>query len=103
MHPTIAGMMQDYNKKVSGLCIRNVCKLEGVNIYGLTSVKAFEGENRQLHTCNIFTLKQCSNKICKMAHLLTIDTDKAYPEQLVKMLITGVAAEVTKHEGGKMG
>ena len=33
VHPTIAGMMQNYNKKFSELCIRNMCKLVGVNIY----------------------------------------------------------------------
>ena len=48
-------------------------------------------------------LKQCINKLCKMAHLLPTDMDKAYPEQLVKMLIMGVAAAVTKPGGGKGG
>ena len=50
---------------------------------------------------NMFTLKQCRNKLFKMAHLLPADMDKAYPEQLVKMLSTGVAAIVTKFGGGK--
>ena len=49
------------------------------------------------------TLKQCRNKICKMAHLLPTDMDKAYPEHLVKMLSTGVAAAVTNPKGGKRG
>ena len=63
----------------------------------------FDGENGQLRTCNMFTLKKCRNKLCKMAHLLPTETDKAYPEQLVKMMITGVAAVVTKPKRGKRG
>ena len=51
----------------------------------------------------MFMLKQCRNKICKMAHLLPTEMYKAYPEQLVKMLSTGVSAAVTKTEGGKRG
>ena len=93
--------MHNYNKNFSKLRIRNVCKLAGVKNFRLPSVKGFEGENGQLCTCNMFTLKQCRNKLCKMAHLLTTDIDKTYPEQLVKMLITGVSAAVTKNEGGK--
>ena len=62
----------------------------------MPSVKGFDGENVQLFTCNMFTLKQFRNKLCKMAHLLPMEIDKAYSEQLVKMLITGVAAVVTK-------
>ena len=38
-----------------------------------------------------------------MEHLLPTDMDKEYPAQLVKILITGVAALVTKPEGGKKG
>ena len=95
--------MQNYNKKFSKLRIRNVCNLAGVKIYRLPSVKGFDGENRQLHTCNMFTLKQCINKLCKMAHLLPKETDKEYMEQLVKMLIMGVAAAVTKPDGVKRG
>ena len=94
-------MIQNYNKKFSKLRISNVCKLAGVKIYQLPSVKGFDSENGQLFTCNMFTLKQCKNKLCKMAHLLPPDMDKAYPEQLVKVLSTGVAAVVTKPEGGK--
>ena len=45
VHPTILGMMQNYNKKFSKLCISNVCKLAGVNFYRLLSVKGFEGKN----------------------------------------------------------
>ena len=45
VHPTIAGMMQNYNKKFSELCIRNMCKLVGVNIYWLSSVNGFDVEN----------------------------------------------------------
>ena len=71
--------------------------------YRLPSVKGIDGENRQLHMCNMFTLKQCRNKICKMVHLLQSEMDKSYLEKLAKMLITGVAAEVTKTEGGKRG
>ena len=93
--------MHNHNKKFSELLIRNVCKLEGVKNYRLTSVKGFDGENGQLHTCSMFRLKQCRNKICKMAHLLLTETDKEYPEQLVDMLSTGVAAAVTKPEGGR--
>ena len=103
MHPTISGMMHDYNKKFSELCIRNLCKLAGVKFYRLPSLKGFEGENGQLLTCNMSTLKQCINKLCKMAHLLPTDMDKAYPEQLVKMLSRVVAVAVTKPEGGKRG
>ena len=33
VHPTIAGMMQNYNKKFSELRIRNMCKLARVKIY----------------------------------------------------------------------
>ena len=44
--------------------------------------------------CNMFILKQCRNKLCKMVHLLPTEMYKAYPEQLVKMLITVVAAAV---------
>ena len=70
MHPTIVGMMQNYNKKFSKLRISNVCKLAGVKIYRLPSVKGFESDNRQIFMCNVFALKQCRNKLCKMAHLL---------------------------------
>ena len=45
VHSTIVGMIQNYNKKFSKLCISNVCKLEGVKIYRLLSVKGFDGEN----------------------------------------------------------
>ena len=38
-----------------------------------------------------------------MAYLLTTKTEKADPEQLVNMIITGVAAAVTNPEVGKMG
>ena len=51
----------------------------------------------------MFMLKQCRNKLRKKAHLLPTEMYKAYPEQLVNMLITGVAAAVTKPKGGKMG
>ena len=51
----------------------------------------------------MFLLKQCWNKLCKMAHLLPTDIDKAYPEQLVKVLSTGVAVAATKPKGGKRG
>ena len=53
--------------------------------------------------CNMFMLKRCRNKICKMVHFLPTEIDKAYPEQLVKMMSTGVAAALTKPEGGKRG
>ena len=103
MHPTIAGMTQNYNKNFSELHINNVCNLEGVKTYRLPSVKDFDSEKGQLRTCNMFMLKQFNNKPCKMAHFLPTNMDKAYTEQLVKTLITGVAAEVTKPEGGKRG
>ena len=103
VHPTIAGMMQNYNRKFSELRISNVCKLTGVKLYQLLGVTGFDGENRQLRTCSMFTVKQFSNKLCKMAHLLPTEMYKAYPEQLIKMLSTGVAAAVTKPEGGKSG
>ena len=99
----IAGMMQNYNKKFYEMSISNVCKMSGVKIYQLLSVKGFDGENGQICMCNTFTLKQCRNKICKIAHLIPTDMDRAYPEQLVKMMSTGVAAAVTKTEGGKRG
>ena len=67
------------------------------------SVKGIDGENRQLCMCNMFTLKQCKNKLCKMGHLLLMKMYKEYPEQLANMLNTGVAAAVTKPEGGKRG
>ena len=57
VQPTISGMMQNYNKKFSELHISNMCKLEGVKIYGLPSVKGFDSKNRQIRTCNMFTLK----------------------------------------------
>ena len=78
-----------------------MCKLAGVKIYRLPSVKGFDGENKQLRTCNMFTLKQCRNKLCKMTHLLPTDMEKAYPEQLANIMSMGVAAAVTKTEGGK--
>ena len=80
--------MQNYNKKISELRISNVRKLAGIKIYQLPSVKIFDSDNRQLCTCNMFTLKQCRNKLCKMAHLIPMDMDKEYPEQLIKMLST---------------
>ena len=94
MHATTSGMMQNYIKKFFELCIRNVCKLAGGEIYRLTSVKGYDDENRQLCTCNMFTLKQCRNKLCNMAHLLTTEMDKAYTEELVNMLSTGVATAI---------
>ena len=103
MQPTISGMMQNYNKDFSELSIRNVCKLSGVKIYRLLSVNGFDGKNGQLCTCNMFALKQFRNKLCEMAHLLPTDMDKAYPEQLVDMMSTGVVAKVTNPEGGKRG
>ena len=86
VHPKIEGTTQNYNKKFSELRIRNVCKLAGVKFYRLPSVKGFDGENWQLLTCNMFKLKQCRNKLYKMAHLLPTEKDKEYPEQLVNML-----------------
>ena len=62
VHPKIAGMIQNYNKKFSELRIRNVCKLVGVKIYQLQSVKGLDEENGQFCTCTMLTLKQCSNK-----------------------------------------
>ena len=91
VHPTIEGMIQNYNKKFSELRISNVYKLSRVKMYRLPSVKSFEGENGKFCTCNMFTLKQCRNKICKMAQLLQTYMEKEYPEQLVKMPSTGVA------------
>ena len=93
VHPTISGMMQNYNKKFSELRIRKVCKL----------AKGFDVENGQLRTCNMFTLKQCRNKLCKMAHFLMTDMEKAYLDQIVKMLRTVVAATVKKPKGVKRG
>ena len=55
VHPTIVGMIQNKNKKFSELRISNVCKLAGVNIYRLPSVKGFGSENKQLCTCSMFT------------------------------------------------
>ena len=103
VHPTIAGMMQNYNKNFPELSISNLCKLTGVNIYRLPSVKGFDVNNRHLCSCNMFTFKQCRNKLFKIAHLLPTEMDKAYPEKLVKILSTGVAVAVTKPEGEKGG
>ena len=94
VHPTIADMMHNYNKNFSELRISNVCKLVGVKIYRLPSVKGFDGENGHLCTCNMLMLKQCMKKLCKMAQLLTTEMEKAYPEKIVNMLSTGVAAAV---------
>ena len=91
------------NKTFSELCIIKVCKLAGVNIYRLPGVKDFDGENGYPCTRNMFTLKQFSNKLCKMSHLLPTEMDKAYPEQLVKMLSTGVTAAFKKPEKVKRG
>ena len=99
----IAGIMQNYNKKFSGLRLRNVCNLVGVNIYRLTVVKGFDCDNGKLCTCNMLKLKQCRNILCKIGNLLPTNMDKAYPEQLVKLLSTGVAVAVIKPEGGKRG
>ena len=101
MHPMIASMMQDYNKKFVELCISNLCKLAAVKNYQLPSAKGFDVENGQICTYNMFTLKQCSNKPCKIESLLMTKMYKGYPEQLVNMLSKGVAAAVTKPEGGK--
>ena len=73
--------------------------MAGVNIYRVLSVKGFYVENIHLRTCNMFTLKHFRNKICNMEHLLPTKMDKAYPEQLVNIMSTGVAAVVTKPEG----
>ena len=70
-------------------------------VYRLPSVKGFDGDNGQLRACNMFMLKQCRNRLYNMAHLLTTEMDKSYPEQLVRILSTGVAAPVTKPKGGK--
>ena len=78
-------------------------KMAGVKIYQLPSVKSFDDENGQLCTCNMFTLKQFRNKLCKIEHLLTTEMEKVYPEQLVKIMSTGVAAEDTNPKGGKRG
>ena len=80
-----------------------MCKLEGVKNYRLPSVEGFDDEKRQIHTCNMFTMKQYRIKLCKMAHLLPTDMEKVYPDELDKMMSTGVAAAVTKLEGGKRG
>ena len=53
--------------------------------------------------CIMFTLKQYRNKLCKMSHFLLTDMEKEYPEQVVNMPIMGLAAVVTKPEGGKRG
>ena len=103
VHPTISVMMQNYNNKFSKLHIRNVCNLAGVKFYQFTSVKGFDGDNGQLCTCNMYMLKHFREKLCNMAHLLPTDMEKAYPEQLVNILSTGVAAAVTKTKGVKRG
>ena len=101
MHPTIAGMMHNYNRKFSELHIRNMCNLKGVKTYQLPSVKCFHGENRKLCMCNMFTLKQCREKLCMMAHLLLMRMDKAYTEQLVNMLNTAVSVPIYKNRSRK--
>ena len=103
VHPTIAGIMQNYNKNLSELRKSNVYKLVGVNIYQLPSVNDFGCGNGQLRRCNMFKLKQCGNKLCKMAHWLPTEMDKAYLEQMVKMLSTSLVAVVTKTEIEKRG
>ena len=85
------------------MIISNVCKLSGVKIYQLPIVKCFDGKSGKFCMFDMFTLKECSNKLCNMEHLMPTDMDKAYPEQLVKILITGVLASVTKPEGEKGG
>ena len=103
MQPTISGMMQNYNKRFSELRIRKVCNLVGVNIYRLSRVNGSDSENGHLCMCNMFTLKKCRNKLCKMAHFLMTDMEKAYLDQIVKMLRTVVAATVKKPKGVKRG
>ena len=103
VQPTITGVTQNYNKKFSKLRISNVCKLAEVKIYKLLSLKGFDGEKGQLCMYNMFTLKQYRNKLCKMDYLLPTEMDKAYPEQLVKMLSTGVVVAVFKSAGVKGG
>ena len=103
VHPMISDRIHNYNKNFYKLRIRNVCKLSGVKVYQLLSVNVFDGENGQLRMCNMFKLKQSSNKLCKMAQLLLTDMDQEYLKKPVKILGTGVSAVVTKPEGGKMG
>ena len=96
-------MIHNYNKKFSELRTSNVCNMKGVKNYRLPSVKGFDSKDGQLPMCNIFILKQCRNKLCKMAHLLLTDMDKAYPEKLVNMLSTVLVVAVTKPGREKMG
>ena len=74
VHPTIASMMNDYNKKIDGLRISQLCKAAGCLLYRLPSAKGFSGENGRLRTCSMFSLKICLNTMCKMAHL--------YPDEM---------------------
>ena len=74
----ISGMMHSYNKKLSKLCISNVCNLAGAKNYRLPSVKCFDGENGQLCTCNMLMLEQCRNNLYNMAHLLPTEMYKVY-------------------------
>ena len=69
VHPTIASMMVDYNKKVDGLKLSQLCRTAGVLIYKLPSAKGFTGTSGQLKTCSMFSLKIFTNTMCKMAHL----------------------------------
>ena len=101
MHPTLVGIMHNYKKKISERRISNVCKMAGIKTYGLPSVKGSYSENVQLCMCNMLTLKQFRNKLCKMAHLLPMDTEKAYTEKLVNILSTGVASTVKNPKDGK--
>jgi hypothetical protein len=103
VHPTIASMMSDYNKKYDSLTISRLCKAAGVQLFRLPSAKGFSGEDGQLKTCSMFALKICMNTTCKMAHLYPEEMDKAYPEKMVAMLSKGVAALIIKPEKKKGG
>ena len=98
VHPTIASMMVDYNKKVEGLKLSQLCRSAGVQLYRLPNAKGFSGTSGQLKTCSMFSLKICANALCKMAHLYPDEMDKRYPDAMVAMLSKGVAKVVTKPE-----
>ena len=65
------------------------------------TIKGFSGEDGQLRTYSMFSLKMCKNLMCKMAHLFPDEMNKGYPEAMVAALSKGVAEAVTKPEKKK--
>ena len=91
-------MMIDYNKKVEGLKRSQLCRAAGVLLFKLPSAKGFSGNSGKLRICSMFSLKICTNPLCKMAHLYPDEMDKRYPEAMVAALSKGLVKVVTKPE-----